>query len=82
METHRDEVVMVLQVHAISEPVIREHVREKFRLIHETVLARFTHAGLSHAEVAVNQFMGTGLLIMVSEVLDLPELLCFDERVG
>lgn len=79
MQTHNDEIIMVMQAHAISEPAIREHIREKFQLIHEFVLAKFTSAGIPNAEAATSQFIGTGLLITVARVLELPQLLCFDE---
>jgi Transcriptional regulator len=78
MQSHRDETILIMQAHTISEPIIKEHVKEKFRLIYETVLAKFTNAGLSNPEAATSQFIGTGLLITVSEVLELPQLLCFD----
>ena len=79
MQTHNDEILMVMQAHAISEPVIREHVKEKFRLIHEFVLTKFTNAGIPNAEAVASQFLGTGLLITVSKVLELPQLLSFDK---
>jgi AcrR family transcriptional regulator len=75
MNAHRDEIVMVMQAHAISEPVIREHIREKFRIIHESIIAKFERAGIPNAEAATSQFLGMGLLITVSEVLNLPQLL-------
>ena len=34
MRTYRDETVLVMQAHAISEPLIRDHVRSKFQDIH------------------------------------------------
>lgn len=77
MNVHRDEILLVMQAHAIAEPVIREHVRDKFRLIHETVTARFEQAAIPNAAAAASQFIGTGLLITVSEVLALPQLICF-----
>ncbi len=77
MHTHRDEIVMVMQAHAISEPGIREHVRVKFRMIHESITAKFDRAGIPNAEAAASRFIATGLLITVSEVLDLPQLCHF-----
>lgn len=78
MQTYKDETIMIMQAPAISEPLIRDHVREKFQLIYELILTKFTNAGLPNAEAAASQFIGTGLLITVSKVLDLPHLLCFD----
>lgn len=78
MNMHRDEIILVMQAHAIAEPVIRAHVRDKFRLIHESITAKFKQADVPNAEAAASQFMGTGFLITVSEVLDLPQLICFN----
>ncbi|MBD0379982.1 TetR/AcrR family transcriptional regulator [Paenibacillus sedimenti] len=80
MYAHRDEIMLVMQSHAISEPVIREHVREKHRIIHKSIIAKFEKAGIPNAEEAASQFYGMGYLITVSEVLDLPELLCFKDQ--
>ncbi|MEW9701410.1 TetR/AcrR family transcriptional regulator [Paenibacillus sp. SI8] len=77
MQVHRAEITMVMQAHAISEPVIREHVSENFRVIYKSIVEKFQKAGIDDAEEAASQFMGMGLLITVSEALDLPELLCF-----
>ncbi|MDQ0899080.1 MULTISPECIES: TetR/AcrR family transcriptional regulator [unclassified Paenibacillus] len=79
MYAHRDEIIMVMQSHAISEPVIREHVREKFKIILTSIVAKFENAGIPNAEAAASQFFGMGFLITVSEVLDLPEMLCFKD---
>jgi len=78
IHTHRDEILMVMQAHAIPEPAIREYVREKFKLIHEAVLDKFRSAGVSDAEKATSRFIGEGLLITVAEVLQLPQMLCID----
>lgn len=77
MHAHRDEIVMVMQAHAISEPAIREHVKEKFRIIHEAIIAKFDRAGIPNVEAAASQFISMGLLITVSEVLDLPQICHF-----
>ncbi|WP_342047582.1 TetR/AcrR family transcriptional regulator [Bacillus sp. OTU530] len=80
MESHRDEIIMVMQAHAISEPMIREYVSEKFRMIHESIIAKFERAGIPNAEAAASEFIGMGLLITVSEVLNLPQLLHFKDQ--
>ena len=77
MNTNRDEILLVMQAYTITEPVIREHVRDKFRIIHEAITAKFKKANISNAEEAASQFIGTGLLITLSVVLDLPQLFCF-----
>lgn len=77
MNVHRDEILLVMQAYTIAEPVIREHVRDKFQIIHKVITAKFLEAHMPNADAAASQFIGTGLLITLSEVLDLPQLLCF-----
>lgn len=79
MQAHRDEIVMVMNSHGITEPAIRDHVRERFRMIHEAVFIKFEKAGVPNVQAAASQFMATGLLITVSEVLDLPQLLWYKQ---
>ncbi|WP_257347643.1 TetR/AcrR family transcriptional regulator [Pseudalkalibacillus decolorationis] len=81
MKAHPDETIMVMQAHAISEPEIRKYVREKFRLIHEVITTKFQKAGIPNSEAVASQFIGTGLLITLSEVLDLPQLLNFKDTL-
>ncbi|RCW42195.1 TetR/AcrR family transcriptional regulator [Paenibacillus prosopidis] len=77
MNVHRDEILLVMQAYTIAEPVIREHVRDKFAIIYKVITAKFHEAHIPNAEAAASQFIGTGLLITLSEVLNLPQLLCF-----
>lgn len=65
MHAHRDEILMVMNS-PIIEPAIRNHVRERFRMIHEAILAKFENAGVPNAQAAASQFMATGFLITVS----------------
>lgn len=74
METHRDEILMVMQAHAISDEGIREHVRKLFATIFESLTLKFENAGVPNPKSTAAQFIGTGLLITLAEVLDLPQL--------
>jgi AcrR family transcriptional regulator len=74
MESHRDEIMMIMQSHAINEPLIRECVRSKFDYIHRTLGAKFERAGLPNAKAAAENFIADGLLITLSEVLGLPNM--------
>ncbi|MBS4201100.1 TetR/AcrR family transcriptional regulator [Bacillus sp. FJAT-49732] len=78
MKTHKDEIILIMQSHAISESVIRDHVREKFRSVHELVTEKFKMAGSPNPEASASQFFSNGFLITVAEVLELPQLLCFE----
>ncbi|MCM3693636.1 TetR/AcrR family transcriptional regulator [Neobacillus niacini] len=74
IQTQRDEVLMVMQAHAISEPGIREHVSHLFLKIFESLTLKFENAGIPNAKGTASQFIGTGLLITLAEVLKLPQL--------
>jgi AcrR family transcriptional regulator len=74
IQTHRDEVLMVMQAHAISEEGIREHVRKKFLIIFESLSLKFEKAGIPNPQGTAGHFIGAGLLITVADVLDLPQL--------
>jgi AcrR family transcriptional regulator len=74
IQTHRDEVLMVMQAHAISDPGIREHVSSLFLKIFESLTLKFDKAGIPNAKETASHFIGTGLLITLAEVLNLPQL--------
>lgn len=74
LETHRDETLMVMQAHSISEPLIRDHVREQHREFHVMISQRFQEANVSNPEMAASQFVATGLLITLAEVLALTHI--------
>lgn len=80
MQTYKDETILVMQAHAISEPIIRDHVRKKFQDIHSMVLKKFQEADHPNAAAAAAHFIAMGLLITLSEVIELPDLLCFDDK--
>ncbi|SEF68208.1 TetR/AcrR family transcriptional regulator [Paenibacillus sp. UNC499MF] len=79
MRVNRAEMLMVLQAPAISEPEIRRHMGEKFSLIHTSIVRKFKEAGVDDVETAAGNFMAIGLLIVTSDVLQLPELLPFKD---
>jgi AcrR family transcriptional regulator len=74
IQTHRDEVLMVMQAHAIPDPGIREHVSSLFLKIFESLTLKFDKAGIPNAKETAAHFIGTGLLITLAEVLNLPQL--------
>jgi AcrR family transcriptional regulator len=80
MATHRDEVLMVMQAHAIAESQIREHLKKIYRNIHQTIVARFKMADIRNAEAEAARFMATGHFIVVIEVLDVPEMFNFKDE--
>jgi AcrR family transcriptional regulator len=74
IQTHRDEILMVMQAHAISDTGIREHVRNLFLKMFDALTLKFERAGIPNPKETASQFIGTGLLITVAEVLNLPQL--------
>ncbi|WP_102346200.1 TetR/AcrR family transcriptional regulator [Bacillus sp. Marseille-P3661] len=75
MRTHRDEVLMVMQAHAIAEPGIRQHVQNLFLTMYDSLSSKFEKVGIPNAKETAAHFIGTGLLITVAEVLELPQLI-------
>lgn len=82
LETHRDETLMVMQAYVIAEPEIRAYVRSRFSFIHDTLKAKYERAGLTpgDAGAAASKFIGMGLLITLSQVLELPDIVCFKDE--
>ncbi len=76
IQTNRDEVLMVMQAYTVSEVGIREHVRKLYHTIFESLTLKMERSGLPQAKEAAARFIGTGLLITLAEVLNLPELIC------
>jgi len=74
VKTHRDEMLVTMQAFTTSEPGIRAIVRDHFISIHQTVAQRFEKAGIPNATFAASMFIGSGLVITMSEVLEAPEL--------
>lgn len=78
MKIHPNEILMIMQSHTITEPAIRMHTREKFKVVYDTVLDKFQKAGLSEPEAKTNQFIADGMMLTLSKVLDLPQLCRFE----
>jgi AcrR family transcriptional regulator len=74
MATHRDEILLCMQSFATPEPNIREIVKGKFAEIHTVVAERFERAGLPNPSAQASSFIACGMVITMSEVLQLPVL--------
>ncbi|QHW32880.1 TetR/AcrR family transcriptional regulator [Paenibacillus rhizovicinus] len=77
---HRDEILLIMMAYTTPEPAIREHTRQQFELIYERVENRFTQAGLEDPQDKASSFIGHGLLIAMSETLDLPHICRWREK--
>ncbi|WP_438448754.1 TetR/AcrR family transcriptional regulator [Gorillibacterium sp. sgz5001074] len=72
--THRDEMLLVMQSYTTPEPVIRDQVRAQFALVYDMVVKRLTEANHPQPSYYASLFFGCGLIITMSEVLELPKL--------
>lgn len=79
LETHRDETLLTMQAFTIVEPVIRQKVREGFACIHQVVKEKFERAQIPQPGLQATTFIGIGMTAVLSEVLELPELLPYCE---
>ncbi len=75
LTSDRDEVLLSMQAFTTPEVAIRDHVRGHFQMIYQTVSERFEQAGVVNHSYQASMFLATGLIISLSEVLDIPELL-------
>ncbi|NBD24570.1 TetR/AcrR family transcriptional regulator [Paenibacillus glycinis] len=77
---HRDEILLVMMSYTTSEAAVRDYTRREFETIFERVKARFEQAGLEDAEDKASSFIGHGLLIAMSETLNLPHICRWREK--
>ncbi|SEN96038.1 TetR/AcrR family transcriptional regulator [Paenibacillus sp. OV219] len=71
---HRDEILLIMMAYTTPEPAIRIHTRSQMEMVYDRVLNRFTQAGLAEPKQKASNFISFGLLIAMSETLDLPYL--------
>ncbi|MCD9023544.1 TetR/AcrR family transcriptional regulator [Cohnella silvisoli] len=74
LQTHRNEILLLMQCFTTPEPGVREFSKEKFSLIYERVKERFEKAGVPNASREASVFISCGLIITLSEVLEMPKL--------
>ncbi|RXZ80315.1 TetR/AcrR family transcriptional regulator [Paenibacillaceae bacterium] len=79
LQNNRQEILLIMLSQSISEPEIRQHVREKYRFMHEEITKIIRQSGIADPEIEAAQFIGMGLMITTAEVLDLPQLRLFKE---
>ena len=74
LETHRNEMLLLMQCFTTPEPSIREFAQERFSLIYDNMKERFEKAGVPNPSYEASHFISCGLIITLSEVLDMPKL--------
>jgi AcrR family transcriptional regulator len=74
LETHRNEMLLLMQCFTTPEPGVREFTKQKFSLIYETIKERFELAGDPNPPYEASMFISCGLIMTLSEVLGMPQL--------
>ena len=71
---YRNEILLLMQCFATPEPAVRGYARKTHSLIYNTVKTRFATAGVPDAGKEASVFISCGLILALSEILELPEL--------
>lgn len=79
--SHRDEILLVMMAYATPEKEVRAYTRQEMAMIHERVTARFQAAGIPDPDNEASNFIAHGLVIAMSETLDLPHLCRWKEKL-
>jgi AcrR family transcriptional regulator len=74
LETHRNEMLLLMQCFTTPEPEVRKFAQDMYSEIYETVLTRFESVGVPNAGMQASIFISCGLIITLSEVLEMPKL--------
>jgi len=75
LEDNRNAILLVMMSYTIPEPAVREFTRRFFDVIYDRLKARFEQAGFSSPGNEASAFIGTGLVISLSESVGLTKLL-------
>ena len=75
LEDNRNAILLVMMSYAIPEPAIREFTRKCFDMVYDLLKDRFEHAGFPNPGNEASAFIGTGLVISLSESVGLNKLL-------
>lgn len=74
LETHRNEILLLMQCFTTPEHSIRSFAKEKYSLIYDNILTRFEKAQVPNPGYEASAFISAGLIITLSEVLEMPKL--------
>ncbi|WP_435168589.1 TetR/AcrR family transcriptional regulator [Paenibacillus glycanilyticus] len=74
MVTHRDETLLCMQSYTTPEPNVRAIVKQRFAEVHQLIKERFERAGIPNPSQQASTFIACGMVITMSEVLELPIL--------
>lgn len=74
LATHRNEMLLLMQCFTTPEQGVQQFAKEMFSLVYESVKERFELAGVPNAPFEASTFISCGLIITLSEVLEMPKL--------
>ncbi|BBI31876.1 TetR/AcrR family transcriptional regulator [Cohnella abietis] len=74
LESHRNEMLLLMQCFTTPEPGVREFAKQTYSNIYERIKERFENAGVPDASREASLFISCGLIITLSEVLEMPKL--------
>ncbi|MFE0599940.1 MULTISPECIES: TetR/AcrR family transcriptional regulator [Paenibacillus] len=75
LNSHRNEILVTMMAYTIPETEIRDVVRKGFDQVYEQLKMKFLQAGYPDASREAKIFIGEGLLISLSETIQLEKLL-------
>ncbi|MBD0384386.1 hypothetical protein [Paenibacillus sedimenti] len=75
LDRNRNEILVTMMAYTIPETAIREVVREGFDQVYEQLKMKLEQAGIPEAADEAKVFIGEGLLIALSETIQLEKLL-------
>lgn len=78
--SYRDEILLVMMAYTTPEPAVRERTRNEFGMIYERVANRFEQAGFEDPGDKASAFIAHGLMIAMSETLNLPHICRWREK--
>lgn len=80
LKDYRSEILLVMMAYATPEPAVRDYTRAEFDVVFERVKSRFEEAGIPDAGAQASIFIAQGLIVSMSEVLDLPKLCRWNDK--
>jgi len=74
MDGYRNEMLLLMQCFATPEAAVRDFAKNTFSRIYDTVKNRFEEAGIPQAGFEASTFISCGLIVSLTEVLEMPKL--------
>ncbi|XID92956.1 TetR/AcrR family transcriptional regulator [Paenibacillaceae bacterium WGS1546] len=74
LETHRNEMLLLVQCFTTPESSVRNFAKDMFSRIYEEMKNHFESEGVPNPGHEASMFVSCGLIVTLSEVLELPQL--------